>query len=252
MAPSDGKRKVVVKDPTPAVLVFHKLQASFSFGATNFSPRRFAALLHWLALRREEIVVTIDDGYQHLTRVLPPLMEKYQFHPVVFVPTGWIGKSNSWDYSHWFSRCPHLERREIREMANLGVRFGSHGHSHQALTALSDRMLKMELRQSREMLSELAAQEIRSISYPFGRCDQRVLEAVDWAGYTAGYTMSFPAPDEPPLAQGRIPVYGFDTMLTVSHKLGAGVPYQIEKLKARITNQLSGGTILLNRLRRLD
>lgn len=252
MAPSDRKRYAVVKDPTPAVLVFHKLQASFSFGATNFSPRRFEGLLQWLASRSEEFIVTIDDGYQHLAKVLPPLMEKYQFRPVVFVPTGWIGKSNSWDYSHWFRRCSHLERREIRELANLGVRFGSHGHSHRALTVLSDRTLKMELRQSRELLSELAAQEIRSISYPFGRCDQRVLEAVDWAGYTAGFSMSFPSQDDQELAQGRIPIYGFDTKLTIGHKLGEGVPYQIEKIKARITNQLSGGTIILNRLRRLD
>jgi len=79
-----------------------------------------------------------------------------------------------------------------------------------------------------------------------------VLEAVDWAGYTAGFSMSFPAEDDPELAQGRIPIYGYDTTLTISHKLGEGVPYQIEKIKARITNQLSGGTIILNRLRRLD
>ncbi|MBK7141387.1 MAG: polysaccharide deacetylase family protein [bacterium] len=252
MAHSDRVTQSGVEHAAPAVLVFHKLQASFSFGATNYSPKRFAKLLHRLNSNGTRFTVTFDDGYQHLANNLPALMDRYQFHPTIFVPTGWIGKPNSWDYSHWFRREPHLERREIRELANIGVIFGSHGHSHVDLTAASERKLKMELRQSREILSDLAAREITAISYPFGRHNEMVLEAAEWAGYTAGYTMTLPMSSDHVLSQGRIPVYGYDTMLTIRNKMGQGVWHRIEALKVSITNQLSGGTILLNRMRRLD
>ncbi|MCM2272226.1 MAG: polysaccharide deacetylase family protein [candidate division Zixibacteria bacterium] len=263
MAPSDRNRSQSQDRSTPVVLVFHKLQASFSFGVNNFSPKRFERLLTWLELlgydlrlgertAGQRLICTFDDGYRHLADVLPMFIERFGIRPVLFVPTGWIGKANRWDYSYWLRATPHLERRQIRELANAGVIFGSHGHTHTDLTAVSSRRMQIELRQSREMLSDLAAQRIQAISYPFGRCDQAVLEAVEWAGYTDGFTMRWPTPNDSKLAQGRIPVYGYDSPLSIQHKLGDGILNKLERVKATVTNRLSAGTILLNRLRRLD
>ncbi len=264
MAHSDRQADRAEKQSTPVVLAFHKLQASFSFGVNNFSPKRFVQLLFQLLKagyligedKRDQtgkrLIFSFDDGYQHLAANLLPFMEQYQFRPLIFVPTALIGKSNSWDYSHWFQSTPHLERREIRELANRGAIFGSHGHAHIDLTALSERRLKMELRQSREILSDLAAQEITALSYPFGRLNSSVKEAAEWSGYKTGFTMRFPTMDDHPMSTGRIPIYGFDTLLTIQQKLGSGFWHDLERAKVLVTNRLSGGTILFNRLRRLE
>lgn len=263
MAPSDRNRSHTLDHAAPVVLVFHKLQASFSFGVNNYSPQRFERLLSWLELAGYDlrldgrtsgrrVVCTFDDGYQHLAEILPPIIEHFGIRPVLFVPTGWIGRPNSWDYSHWLQKTPHLERRQIRELANAGAIFGSHGHTHADLTALSSRRLQIELRHSREILSDLAAQRILAISYPFGRCNQAVLEAAEWAGYSDGFTMRWPSADDIKLAQGRMPIYGYDSLLSIQHKLGEGILNRLERVKATITHRLSAGTILLNRLRRLD
>ena len=243
--------------------MFHKLLASFSFGPNNYSPHRFARLLTLLerngyAIRpdigtaEKRVVCTFDDGYQHLATVLPAFIERFGIRPAVFVPTALIGKSNRWDYSYWLRSTPHLERREIRELANAGVIFGSHGHTHGDLTAMSFRRMQIELRQSREILSDLAVQKIDQITYPFGRVNQAVSEAAEWAGYQTGFTMKWPSDDDAPLAQGRIPIYGYDSLLSIQHKLGDGFFNRVERFKAVVTNRLSGGTVLLNRLRRLD
>jgi len=109
-----------------------------------------------------------------------------------------------------------------------------------------------ELRESREILSDLSAHKVDAISYPFGRVNRAVLDAAEMAGFTAGYTMAWPSDTDLPLAQGRIPIYGYDSLFSIQQKLGDGFLNRLERLKVRVTNGLSWGTVLLNRLRRLD
>lgn len=199
------------------------------------------------------VVITFDDGYRHLAQTLPRLIEIYNFKPIVFIPTAFIGKSNTWDYTHYFVKEPHVDRPEIRMLSESGVIFGSHSHSHVDLSRLSDRRLLIELRQSKEILQDILRKEVTVISYPFGRASEEVLQAAKESGFRRGYTMRFPLTDDNPLAAGRIAIYGFDTTLSISKKLsGSGMFYRLEKVKSSVSNSLSGGTLLLNRMRRIS
>jgi len=246
----------VGKSDRPIVLTFHKLLPTFSWGSTNFSPHRFERLLKILIDRgfalNEQITLTFDDGYRHLLDSLPPLIEQFGIRPTVFVPTGWLGRSNRWDYSHLFRDDPHLGGGEVRELADIGVVFGSHGHSHQDLRHVDTSRLKSELIDSRHMLEDIVGTDVHAISYPFGGVNTRVLEAAAEAGFSTGYTMRFPAPGDQPLARGRMAVYGFDTPFSILQKIEHGPLYQLERFKTGVTNGLSSGTRLLNRLRRLS
>ncbi|MBD3258008.1 polysaccharide deacetylase family protein [candidate division GN15 bacterium] len=134
-------------------------------------------------------------------------------------------------------------------MAAAGADFGTHSHSHVALTGLDDTRLRQELHTSRALLEDTVGKTVDSLSYPFGRVDQRVIDAAAEAGYTRAYTMRFGHPDDPPLALGRAAVYGFDTPLSVVCKLRPGPMQAVERAKNWTANKLSGGTVLLNRLR---
>lgn len=243
----------------PSVLVFHKLLAQVSFGVTNYSPRRLEHLLKtlsdagWSLVSHEpgkRLLITFDDGYQHLEDVLPPLMSRLSFLPIIFVPTALIGKPNRWDYSYRLRLTPHLDRDAIRRLADLGVIFGSHGSTHSDLTRCRKSDLETELVDSRKILQDLTGQQVQTLSYPFGRCNNPVKAAAQEAGYQVAYTMRFPQESDPPLARGRFPVYGFDTRWSVCQKLDRGPAYQIERFKTATVGRLSGGTVLLNRLRR--
>ncbi len=247
----------------PRILAFHKVAEGFSFGATNFSPRRFKRLLGFLlaqGYRFSDVAggeltesdracaLTFDDGYAHLVQVLPECIEAYGIRPLIFVPTGLIGRSNSWDYSHVFVKSPHMTASDIRTLAGAGCEFGSHGVHHISLTGLSPRRLRLELTDSKQRLQDILGITVETISYPFGRTNPEVLEAAAEAGYKRGFTMDFPTPTDSPLTTGRLPVYGYDTALSLRRKLQPGRGYALEKLKARITNGLAGGTILWQRV----
>ncbi len=249
----------------PLALAFHKLLPKLSYGVTNFAPRRFERLLdslidagHRLVKPDEpetgaedgrSLLVSFDDGYQHLAETLPPLIERHRLRPLIFVPTALIGRPNTWDYSHRFCPTNHLDTAAIRSLAEQGVIFGSHGRTHRDLTGLSDSDLRAELADSRKLLQDLTGQAVDAISYPFGRSDPRVRETAEACGYRFGYTMAFPVATDTPLALGRIPVYSFDTVWSIDQKITHGWAYPLERLKAGIIGRLSGGTVLLNRLR---
>lgn len=249
----------------PRVLTFHKVTQELTYGSTNMSPVRFRLLLAALRddghsfLSVEESVrrggegrgigITFDDGYRHLVKTLPPLIEEFQFTPTIFIPTGHVGRNNSWDYSYAFRNDPHLDRDEIQYLASLGVSFGSHGHSHVELTRCDNRRLKAELERSRRILEEIVGNPVTTISYPFGRVDQRVVGAALAAGYEIGFTMCFPTGSDTPLALGRFGVWCVDSVRSVRRKLGQGWLQQLERGKAQVITGLSAGTGLWNRLR---
>lgn len=241
----------------PIVLAFHKVMPRFSYGVTNYDPRRMHKLLSRLADQEfsfmdesvqgsRSVRVTFDDGYAHLADTVPSLMERFGFRPVVFVPTGWIGRPNRWDYSHVVHSVPHLTEHQITALHRRGVMFGSHGHSHRELTGLPDGCLREELRSSRRRLEDLTGERVTLLSYPFGRHDERVRDAARTEGYTAAYTMKHPSAVDPPLALGRVAVYGFDTVNAVVRRMK---DCRIERIEAAAAHALSGGTVLLNRLR---
>lgn len=261
----DSEKSESPPDRTPCILAFHKILPRFSYSSTNFSPRRFRKLLanlknkdHRFApiervvndINPGQIAVTFDDGYRHLADILPQVIEEYDIHPTIFVPTAFIGDSNRWDYSYVFQVLRHLDRGSIARLVECGVEFASHGHSHRPLTKLSGRQLTEELRQSKSILEQLTGREISMISYPFGAVSRPVIEAAGEAGYKYGFTMNFPTPTDQPLARGRYAVYGYDSAFTVMQKIRGGRLYKLERLKAAFTNKLSAGTGLYRSLTR--
>jgi peptidoglycan/xylan/chitin deacetylase (PgdA/CDA1 family) len=255
-----------VVDTRPTLLVFHKLTPVFTFGVTNYPPRRLQRLIDTLSTAgwcfdcvdntqgnspegRGYLAISFDDGYEHLADHIPELMQRHNLRPFVFVPTDLEGQSNVWDYSHLFRPFNHLTRELIQRLSSHGVIFGSHGASHCDLTRCKRNELTRELSDSRKRLQDWTGQSVNSISYPFGRCNELVRNAAEEAGYLSGFTMQLPAPEDHALARGRVPVYGFDTSLSVSAKLGSGLANQLERTKTAIVTRLSGGTIWLNRIR---
>ncbi len=200
---------------------------------------------------RIPVAFTFDDCYAHLADVLPRLIELFEIQPLIFVPTALIGKPNKWDYSHMFRVDSHMDRPAMRMLAERGVQFGSHGHQHVDMTSLSERRLMIDLRQSKEMLEDIIRTEVNTISYPFGRVSPEVMQAVRTCGYKYGFTMRFPTSGDPLEALGRIPIYGYDTPLSISAKIKpSGPALALERFKCLVTNSMSGGTVLLNRIRR--
>lgn len=260
MSSDDIRHSAESPPPRPVPLTFHKLLDHFSFSANNYTPEKLERLLCNLRNgglrisargedRPPDVLLTFDDGYEHYRDTLPSTIERFAVRPLIFVPTAWIGLPNRWDYSHRIQPLKHLSREGIRELAGVGARFGAHGHRHRVLNGLSAEDIREELQTARQILEDLLGTEVDCISYPFGRASKQVQELAAECGYRSGYLMSPPAQGEALLGKGRVPVLGFDSYRAILKRI-TGTGSRWEQVKTQAAFRLSGGTILLNRLRR--
>lgn len=132
---------------------------------------------------RNEYCITFDDAYRSVYQVAFPALQQHDMTATVYVPVGSIGGPITWD-GHPARRTETLMTADqIRDLAQTGFEIGSHTISHARLTQLTDKELRRELAGSKAMLEDITGTEVLSLSYPYGACDQRVLEESVRAGY---------------------------------------------------------------------
>jgi peptidoglycan/xylan/chitin deacetylase (PgdA/CDA1 family) len=166
------------------------------------------------------VAISFDDGYRSVLEVAFPILERFGFVGTVFVPTDFPGAAEpmSWPgIDHWLG-TPHeqelcsLSWAELRQLVQSGWEIGSHGCSHPDLPQLSDGQLERELALSRQRLEQELDQPCRSLAYPFGRYDERVIEAVRTEGYATACAVPAGRSAAEPLAFPRIGIYRPDGM----------------------------------------
>jgi peptidoglycan/xylan/chitin deacetylase (PgdA/CDA1 family) len=161
------------------------------------------------------------------------------------LPTAYIGKTNAWDNFINRGNRLHLSAVEIKQLADAGVEFGSHSHTHCDLSLLGDDDIEAELLRSKQILEALIGREVRYVAYPFGRCNNRVIAIAKKLGYWNGF---LPAPlraDE--FSLGRTSLNRLDSALTYRAKLQPNILSGAECLKGLIINRFSHLTPLLAR-----
>lgn len=166
----------------------------------------------------KRLAVTFDDGYASLAREALPVLEAHGVPATVFVPTGfpdrepelaWPGIDN-WTRTQHRRELAPLGWEELRGLARQGWEIGSHTRTHPHLTRLTDDALAEELRESRLDLERHLRQPCRSLAYPYGDVDERVIAAARDAGYLAGATLPARFDFPRPLAWPRVGVYRAD------------------------------------------
>jgi peptidoglycan/xylan/chitin deacetylase (PgdA/CDA1 family) len=164
------------------------------------------------------VAITFDDAYTSVFERAFPILERLGFPATVFVPTAFPGNESplAWPgIDHWLSG-PH--RRELMPMSwgqlsdlmEAGWEIGSHTHTHPMLTDLDDESLARELAESRRSCEANLGQRCRSLAYPYGDHDERVIAAARIAGYETACTLSERLHAPSPLRWPRIGVNRVD------------------------------------------
>jgi len=232
------------------IVAFHQTSGKFFPGINNIRSRDFRHTGHdFSAFDRPQndaaVIISFDDGYVDNIRAIEDLIERGST-PAVFVPTGYIGKKNYWEYSSRLFPAWHLDRIQIRRLADNGVTIGSHGVSHGAFTFMPDDMLRREFTESKAELEDITGRPVDMISSPFGRTDRRVNEIARACGYRRGFTLGGTAdavPDADAFIVSRVPIYSADNYFSLRGKLRG--ESSRERLKDRIINMLAAGTIIV-------
>jgi|SRR5215207_2936900 len=169
--------------------------------------------------RGKVVVLTFDDAYRSVLDLAVPILERHGLRGCLYVPTDYPGEPDapmSWPGIEQWLEGPH--RREltplgwdgIRELAERGWEIGSHTCSHPHLTALDDAELEDELVRSKEVCQAQLRRPCRSLAYPYGDFDGRVVEMARRAGYAVAGTLPARLVPRAPLTWPRAGIYHGD------------------------------------------
>ncbi len=169
--------------------------------------------------------ITMDDGFMDNYEIAAPILKRHGFSSTMFVVPGLVGKTNEWMRGKDDAPRRLMGWKEIREIADHGIRIGSHTLSHADLTKLGPMDLEREVSNSKKEIEDRIGRPVSTFAYPFGLFNERVKEAVERAGYRAACTTNsgFNGPGEDRYALRRIEVYGTDTLRRFRRKLAFGV-----------------------------
>lgn len=133
------------------------------------------------------LMLTFDDGYADFPDYAMPLLAKYGFTATMFVVTDLVGSASVWD-SDLGEPAELMGWEAVRAVSEQGIEIGSHSSRHRSLVALSPAELVRDLCASRVALRERLDLEVRSVCYPYGLHDARVLSLAGACGFHYGVT----------------------------------------------------------------
>jgi peptidoglycan/xylan/chitin deacetylase (PgdA/CDA1 family) len=166
----------------------------------------------------KRLAVTFDDAYLSVLENAFPVLDRLGVLATVFVPTDYAGSGRPmrWDgIEQWGdgSQAPELipiSWARLAELRDAGWEVGSHTRSHPHLTRIGDEDLDAELRGSKRACEERLEVPCRSLAYPYGEHDDRVVAAAQRAGYSAAGTLPSSLQAAGPLRWPRIGIYPAD------------------------------------------
>lgn len=156
----------------------------------------------------KSVVLTFDDGYIDFYTTAFPILRKYNFHAVSFIPTGLM---NQGYYMSW---------AQIKEIQGSGlVTFEAHSVIHSNLTRLSGNRLLKELQNSKNVLQEKTGYPVNFVAYPYGASNSLVQQTAQKIGYVGGVGTWYGKVSGPSMNMPRIRITGQMDLKTFASRL---------------------------------
>ena len=132
-------------------------------------------------------LLTFDDGYRSIREIALPWLRRFGYPAVLFVPTGYIGRYNTFDDGTEPEEAI-CDWDDLRELQRSGVSIQSHGASHRPLSQLDLDEQRQELVRSKAELEAGLGSPVNLFAFPYGDggTDPRAMSgALERAGYQA-------------------------------------------------------------------
>ena len=192
--------KLVARDETDVRVLLYHTFGWFSVQRPAVSPTAFKKQLDFLAENEIEViplgalldflegkqqlpqrvaVITIDDGERNGYTTAFPILKERGLPFTVAIATEAIVNHDSRGTMTW---------AELKELVASGLAtIANHSHTHRNLTRLGPRQLELELVHSRQLIEQHVGVRPEAFIYPLGAHNRRLQQAVEAAGYRAGF-----------------------------------------------------------------
>ncbi len=141
------------------------------------------------------VLITFDDGYRDNLENAAPVLQRYGFAAVVFVPVGYVGGTRPLPHDEHLASRGIVNRplswQDLAELEAAGIRVESHGIGHRPLADLEVDEAAREIALSKLRLEDALGREVRAFAYVKGsEAHYRLvhLSLLRQAGYDLAFT----------------------------------------------------------------
>jgi peptidoglycan/xylan/chitin deacetylase (PgdA/CDA1 family) len=127
------------------------------------------------SLPSKSILLSFDDGYEDFYTDAYPLLKKFGFRGIVFLPTGLM---NNPGYLTW---------DQIKEMSAYGILFGNHTWSHQTMQTNPEKILS-EIATADTQLIDRQLNNPKIFAYPYGTISKQSESVLKQYGYNIAFS----------------------------------------------------------------
>ncbi len=136
------------------------------------------------------IIFTFDDAYVDVFENALPILKKYNFSAIIFVPAGLVGEYNRWDADRLNIKKPIASWDYMEKALKDSFEIGSHAIFHNPLTYLDTKSQIQEIHDSKKILEDKLGISINTFCYPYGDYDEDVVKIVENAGYDLAFSVN--------------------------------------------------------------
>jgi peptidoglycan/xylan/chitin deacetylase (PgdA/CDA1 family) len=119
-------------------------------------------------LPERAVLLTFDDGYRSILNSALAQLLRFGHPAVLFVPTGYIGGTNTFDANTREPVEAICDWNDLRALERQGVSIQSHGASHRPFSELDQAEQEEELARSKAVLEAGLGKLIEIFSFPYG------------------------------------------------------------------------------------
>ncbi len=136
----------------------------------------------------KSIALTFDDGWKDNYTNAFPILRDLQIKATIFLVPSCVGQTSSTVVADGESEREHLSIKDIREMSEFGIEFGSHTLNHKLLHQISPAEVKFEVEESKKEIENTLQKPCLTLAYPAGFHTETAQTAVKRAGYIAAFS----------------------------------------------------------------
>lgn len=190
------------------ILMYHSVNRvpdDYSVSPQRFREHMEVVKQHFPVMRLSEIgsafadgatrrvIVTFDDAFEDFREHAYPVLAEFGIPATMFVPTGYVGRTNGWD-----AGLPNVTQKAIMTVEALRtldrdglVDLGSHTVDHLRMRRLNTRDMRSQATASKRWLEDTFGKAVTMFSYPYGQLDDfsaQTTSVLAEVGYGAAVT----------------------------------------------------------------
>ncbi|MBD0333524.1 MAG: polysaccharide deacetylase family protein, partial [Chitinophagaceae bacterium] len=115
------------------------------------------------------VLITFDEGYYSNLTVALPVLQKFNYPAVIFVPVHFIGGYNAFDGDIMYEPKEQIcSWEQLISLDQQGISVQSHGLTQRHFSRLSIKAQVAEAVQSKALLEDRLNKQVDAFSFPYG------------------------------------------------------------------------------------